>query len=118
VQVLTRLSVPVFVQPAAPRPKVALKTRLEGGQLRISLENPGNVFFKAKLLQVVAHTKLGSVVLDKKLEGWYVLAFTHREYTLPIPKDVCSQVSSITTTVTTERGKTSVVSQVPAGTGC
>ncbi len=118
VQVLTRLSVPVFVQPAAPRPKVALKTRVDGGQVRISLENPGNVYFKATSVRVVARSQLGAVMLDKTLEGWYVLAFTHRDYSLAIPRDVCSRVISVTTTVTTERGKTSVVSQVPAGTGC
>ena len=118
VQVLTRLSVPVFVQPTIERRKMAVKTRLEGGELRISVENPGNVYFKATFVRVVAHSKLGAVVLDKTLEGWYVLAFTRREYTLAMPGPVCSEVNSVTTTVTTERGKTSVVSQVPAGTGC
>lgn len=117
VQVLTRLSVPVFVQPAVPRPKVVLKTRVEGSELRVSLENRGNAYFKATSLRVVARSQLGPM-LDKTLAGWYVLAFTHREYSLPIPKDVCAQVVSVTTTVTTEQGNTSVVTQVPAGTGC
>ncbi len=47
VQVLTRLSVPVFVQPAAPRPKVVLKARVEGGQLQISLENGGQCLLQS-----------------------------------------------------------------------
>ncbi len=67
---------------------------------------------------MVARAKVGRALFDKTLQGWYVLAFARREYTLAIPKDVCSQLLSVTTTVTTERGKTSVVSQVPAGTGC
>ncbi|MEI9942139.1 MAG: fimbria/pilus periplasmic chaperone [Pseudomonadota bacterium] len=118
VQVLTRLSVPVFVQPAIPHPKPALTARVEHGQLLISLQNLGNSYFKATFLRVIARSKLGPVLLDKTLAGWYVLASTRREYSLTIPKDVCSQLISVTTTVTTERGKTSVVSQVPAGSGC
>ena len=118
VQVLTRLSVPVFVQPAAPRSKALLKTRVDGGQLYISLENAGNAHFRATTVRVLAQSKLGATLLDKSLTGWYVLAFGRREYTLAIPKDICSQVLSVTTTVTTEDAKTSIVSQVPAGTGC
>jgi len=118
VQVLTRLSVPVFVQPVAPRPKAILKARVESAQLRISLENGGNAYLKATSLRVIALSKLGAVLLDKTLAGWYVLAFTRREYTLAIPKDICTQISNVTTTVTTEHGKASVVSQIPAGTGC
>jgi fimbrial chaperone protein len=118
VQVLTRLNVPVFVQPAASRPKAVLDTRIERGQVRISLENAGNAYFKATALRVIARSKTGSVLLDKTLAGWYVLASGRRVYSLAIPKDVCSDVVTVTTTVTTERGKTSAVSQVPAGTGC
>lgn len=118
VQVLTRLSVPVFVEPAAPHPKVVLKTRVEAAELRISLQNAGNAHFKATTLRVVARSKLGTTLLDKSLAGWYVLAFGRREYTLAIPKAMCSQPVSVTTTVTTESGSTSTVSQVPADTGC
>jgi P pilus assembly chaperone PapD len=116
--VLTRLNVPVFVQPKVSRPKPVLKTRVERGQVQISLENSGNAYFKATGLRVIARSKSGAVLLDKTIAGWYVLASGRRAYTLAIPKDMCSQVLSVTTTVTTEQGKTSAVSQVPADTGC
>jgi fimbrial chaperone protein len=118
VHVLTRLNVPVFVQPAASRPKAVLNTRVERGQVQISLENSGNAYFKATALRVIARSKTGAVVLDKTLAGWYVLAFGRRLYSLEIPKNLCTDVANVTTTVTTEQGKTSAVSQVSADTGC
>lgn len=118
VHVLTRLNVPVFVQPKVFRAKPVLKTRVEHGQVQISLENSGNAYFKATGLRVIARSKAGTVLFDKTLAGWYVLAFGRRVYSLAIPKDTCTQVVSVTTTVTTEEGKTSAVSQVPADTGC
>jgi fimbrial chaperone protein len=118
VRVLTRLNVPVFVQPKAARPKPALKTRIERGQIFVSLENGGNAYFKATELRVIARSKSGTVLLDKMLAGWYVLAFGRRDYSLVIPKDICTQALTVTTTATTEQGATRAVSQVPADAGC
>lgn len=118
VQVLTRLNVPVFVQPPSPRPKAVLKTRVEQGEVRISLENSGNGYFKATQLRVIARGKGGSVLLDKTLAGWYVLAHGRRAYSLALPDNICPQVVTVTTSVITEQGTTSTVSQVPAETGC
>jgi fimbrial chaperone protein len=118
VQVLTRLNVPVFVQPAASRPKAVLSTRVERGQFQVSLENSGNAYFKATTLRVIARSKTGIVLFDKTLAGWYVLAFGRRVYSLAIPEGTCTDVATVTATVTTEKGTTSAVSQVPAATGC
>jgi fimbrial chaperone protein len=118
VHVVTRLNVPVFVQPKAARPKPTLKTRVERGQVLILLENGGNAYFKASELRVIARSKTGAVLLDKRLAGWYVLAHGRRDYSLAIPKDICAQALTVTTTATTEQGATRAVSQVSADTAC
>lgn len=118
VQVLTRLSIPVFVQPATPRPKAAVNARVERGKLVVAVENVGNAYFRTANVRVVGRSKSGAAVFEETLSGWYVLAGGRRVYTVELPKDRCMAIASVNVTATTEDGKSASTAATPSGSAC
>lgn len=118
VQVLTRLSLPIFVQPPNPRPKPSISVQLEHGKVRVLLANQGNAYFKADSVRVVARSKSGEVLFDKSLRGWYVLAGGQRGYTLEVPDGACASIAQLNTTARTEAGEASAEASSEPGAAC
>jgi fimbrial chaperone protein len=118
VRVLTNLNLPVFVQPATPKPAATVKATTQRGQVVVALENTGNAYFKAQSIRVVARAKSGAAVFEKTLPGWYVLARGRRVYTVDLPANACAEITSITATATTENGKASTAVAVAPGAAC
>lgn len=118
VKILTRLNIPVFVQPAALKPKPALTAAVRGGQLVVSVENPGNAYFKVQSLRIVARNRSGAAVFDHTLTGWYVLSGGRRIYNVDIPKNVCPEISSVVAKATTETGNASTTATITPGAAC
>jgi fimbrial chaperone protein len=118
VQVLTRLSIPVFVQPKDPKPAPSVQTDVQGSQLVIRIANAGNAYLRAQSVRVVARSKGGSVVFEHSFPGWYVLAKGQRRYSVDLPAQICAEIVTLNTTLRSEQGDTSTTSATSPGAGC
>lgn len=105
VQVLTRLSIPIFLEPAHVVGQARIESaRVEGGKLVVRLRNMGNV--RVRPSEIVANAKLegGKAGPHQRWDGWYVLAAGDRVYEWTLPKDACAHVRSIQIEVRFEQG--------------
>jgi fimbrial chaperone protein len=96
VQVLTRLSIPVFLEPASVVGAARIEApRLEKGKVVFRLRNMGNV--RVRPSEVVVEAKGADKKLDarQRWDGWYVLAAGDRIYEWALPKDACAQIKSV-----------------------
>jgi fimbrial chaperone protein len=118
VQVLSRLSIPVFVQPKDPKSAPSVQAEVQRGQLVIRIANAGNAFLRAQLVRVVARSKAGSVVFEHSFPGWYVLAKGERRYSVDVPAQACAEIVTLHATLRSEQGETSATSATPPGAGC
>lgn len=118
VLVLTRLSIPVFVQPAKPKAASSVQADIVRGQAVIWLTNAGNSYYKAASVRLVARSASSAVVFEHSLTGWYMLAGGKRRYVVPLPPGVCKNIASLHTTLRTEEGTHSVTGGPPPITAC
>ena len=96
-QLLTRMGVPVFLAGASSRMDARLSgVGLSGNTVRFTLENTGTVHFVPGSVRAVGSTSTGETVIDRKLEGWYVLPGSARRFSLVVPPPDCSRIRSMT----------------------
>jgi fimbrial chaperone protein len=96
VHVLTRMGIPIFLAPSAARVAGGLsEVGLQGNRVAFTLHNSGTVHFLPESIRVVGTSATGEVVIDRKLQGWYVLAGGARRFTLTVPTPDCQQVRSV-----------------------
>ncbi len=94
--VLTRLSIPVFVLPTAPKAQATLRDlRLRDGEVAFSVENTGNVHFMVSTVTVKALDQAGQTLMSAPIQGWYVLAAGRRDFSVPVPAAACPQTASL-----------------------
>ncbi|MFI5340092.1 MAG: molecular chaperone [Candidatus Methylomirabilales bacterium] len=88
--IVTRASVPVFIQPAKANP-APLRTALtaDHGKLFIHVTNPGPVHVPPPGYIIKGYTAREELALEGEKRGWYVLAGATRTETIPIPADKC-----------------------------
>lgn len=103
VRILTRMGIPIFVEPD----KGVAEGRVEnagvhGGHLQFDVRNTGNMHFAVQSVKVHGVDAKGEAVFDKQMEGWYVLPASPRSYDLEIPAAVCPKLKSITLEVQTD----------------
>lgn len=90
VRVLTKLGVPIFLQPAKPRGELRLAgTTLKDGMLAVMLENGGNSYVVPRQVRIRAVDGKGKSRVLAEQSGWYVLAGTRRLHKFPLPPDAC-----------------------------
>jgi fimbrial chaperone protein len=107
VRVLTRMSVPIFLQPQSPKASASLTdVALGPGGLTFTLRNTGNVFFIPDAITVKAMDQHGIVLHERALEPWYVLAAGSRVFEVAVPRPLCEQVRSFAISV--DIGKSSL----------
>jgi fimbrial chaperone protein len=106
VRVLTRFSIPVFVQPRVLEPEAAASVRVEGGRVIVSVTNPGNSYFVSHAVQVEGRSSSGATLVEEELPGWYVLAHGERVYEVPLTPAACAALSNVIVTLTTEDATT------------
>ena len=113
VQVLTRLSIPVFLEPAHVVGAARIEApRIEKGKLVFRLRNMGNI--RVRPTEVLADAKGASA--QKRWDGWYVLAAGDRIYEWPLPKDACAQIKSVQIEARFEQGEPARATvEVPRG---
>jgi fimbrial chaperone protein len=96
VRVLTRMGIPVFLAPTTSRSLATLSAvGLAGATVGFSLDNGGTVHFVPEHVRIVGVDRTGATVIDRQLQGWYVLAGTSRHFSLTIPQPECSRLRSI-----------------------
>lgn len=94
--VVTRASVPVFIQPAKANP-APIRTTLSvnQGKLFIHVTNPGSVHIPPPAFTIKGHTASGELALEGEAHGWYVLAGATRTEIIPLPADRCDSLRRV-----------------------
>jgi len=96
VQMLTKMGIPIFLRPATPVAKAGLEDlRFSGGTFLFQLRNAGTVHFVPQLVRVRAFGPAREVVVDRQLDGWYVLAGGARIYDLPLADADCGRLRTV-----------------------
>jgi fimbrial chaperone protein len=105
VQVLTRMSLPIFLQPA----KVVQQGHIQGlvvrhGKLSFQVKNTGNIHFIEQTVRVKGFGHAGDTLFEQQQFGWYVPAGGWRLHEWEL-KDACATLHTLAVEVQTE-GKT------------
>jgi len=105
VKVMTRTTVPVFVfagvAKGTPRVDAA---RVDNGNISFTVANGGNAHLRVSKVHVEARDAADQVKYEQHVAGWYVLANGARDYSFPIPADVCTGVRTVAVRVESDRG--------------
>ena len=100
VRLLTKLGVPIFLQPE----KVAAEGRIEEmavrkGVLSFQLKNTGNVHVVPQQIMVKGYGSTGEALFERQLASWYLLAGGLRVYKLELPKEHCVKTKALSVDV-------------------
>jgi fimbrial chaperone protein len=96
VRMLTRVGIPVFLEPSKPAAHASLAgIGLSAGVLHFRLRNDGNVYFVPDDIRVRGYSATGAPVVDKTAKGWYVLAGGVRDFALPFEAPGCAAVRRV-----------------------
>jgi fimbrial chaperone protein len=104
--VLTNISIPVFVEPAAPTPVGAIQSlALEHGVLTFTVRNSGNAHLRIGTLKVDGFAGGAQPLFTRQAAGWYVLAQGSRNYEVKLPTPECQRISRLSVSILTPRGR-------------
>lgn len=107
VRVLTKMGIPIFVEPPAARPVAALGgLSLHGVTFTFDVKNPGNAHFRSEKVLVSAKDAAGKLLDSHAVDGWYVLAGGTRTYVLELPKKACEGLKSLQVDLESDKGAT------------
>jgi fimbrial chaperone protein len=101
-----KIGVPIFVRPlgSATVSGEARNVTIRGGSLQFDVANTGNVHFSIQDVRVAASTASGASAFSQDLSGWYVLAGETRHYVVPLTKERCASIGSLTISTKTDAG--------------
>lgn len=116
VRVLTRVGIPVYLEPGAPAATAEVDPPLVSGR-RISfvLRNTGNVRIRPDAVRLVGRGEKGEAVFEQPLPAWYVLAGGERTYEAEAPADGCARVRAVSVAVALPSG--TLEKQIATGGG-
>ena len=96
VRVLTKMGVPIFLQPTRTQAQATLRDLMvKDGVFTFNVRNTGNVHFVPEAVRVSGTNDAGQVLLEKQLDGWYILAGGLRAYELRLPSPGCSALTTL-----------------------
>ena len=96
VRILTRMGIPVFLQPSRPAATATLQgVGLEDGKLAFELTNTGNTHYIPDQISVRGFTASGQPAGDWPVSGWYVLAGGSRLFSIPLERPACERVRNL-----------------------
>jgi fimbrial chaperone protein len=116
VRVLTKMGVPIFIQPATPVIKGEIGNVVQNGRkVEFDVKNAGNSFFTVTSATLTGIGKDGSKTFEKKQDGWYVLAGGVRHYQFEVPADKCATTDhvrvDVASSLTDEKGNPTSLQQ-------
>jgi fimbrial chaperone protein len=104
VRILTKMGIPIFVQPVKSYVSGAIEgLALEAGHVRFAVRNLGNEHFVLRAVRVKGVGASGDELFDRSLDGWYVLPRGTRVFDLAIPHELCAKLTGVTVESETER---------------
>jgi fimbrial chaperone protein len=116
IKVLTRMGIPIFVQPAAPSTGGQIQPKtLRSDKLAFEVKNTGNVHFQVRQASVRGIGPGNESLFERTVPGWYVLAGGSRVFEVEAPKNVCAKTKSLSFVVETE--KATLKSELDTRTG-
>ena len=101
VRMLTRMGIPVFIQPDEPSARAGLRGLvLADGRFAFRVENLGNVHFLPADVRVIGSSEAGERIGARSTHGWYILAGGARGFELPLDDWAdCQRVRRLTVEV-------------------
>lgn len=100
VRVLTKMSIPIFLQPATPAPAPLLENvAVRAGRAAFAIRNAGTGHFVPDAITIEGVAADGHLVFSLPVNGWYVLAGGHRQYDIDLPRTGCAEVASVAVSV-------------------
>jgi fimbrial chaperone protein len=116
VRVLTKMGIPVFLQPPRPESTGSIEVLgFEEGRLRYRIRNSGNVHFLLQTVRVRGLGASGEDVVDRQTDGWYILAGGSREYSEMFSADECTRLKTLSIEARTDRDPITAHLEPPAG---
>jgi P pilus assembly chaperone PapD len=96
IQVLTRLSLPVFFGPGDAAPQVQIeRARAEAGELRFELSNAGEGYLGPQRLTLYFLDETGELIESTGADAGYVLAGRRLPLTLPLSSEACARIRTV-----------------------
>lgn len=103
IRILTKMGVPIFIQPSKPTVQGRLdQMGFRGSEFFFEIKNLGNVHFFPRTVRVKGAGSQGDIFLERELQSWYILAGGTREYRVEIPRADCEKIQSLTVEVELE----------------
>ena len=102
IRILTRMSIPVFLEPSRVVEESRVEAALDRDTLSLHLKNAGNVHTLVREVRVRGLGEAGETVLSRSLKGWYVLAGSSHTYKVEIPRGDCPKVKRIALEIDTD----------------
>jgi fimbrial chaperone protein len=117
VRVLTRVGVPIFMEPDKALERLVLgPVRAQKSTVAAEVRNEGNVHERVNSFQAEGLDEAGKRVFEGQVQGWYVLAGGRKPYQVEVPRDACARVRKVVVTVKTQRERVLTGSaETPAG---
>lgn len=103
IRILTKMGVPIFIQPSKPTVQGRLdQMGFRGSEFFFEIKNLGNVHFFPRAVRVKGAGSQGETFLERELQSWYILAGGMREYRVEIPRADCEKIQNLTVEVELE----------------
>jgi P pilus assembly chaperone PapD len=103
--VRTRVSVPLFISPTAQTSGVDVRDgALTPSSATFSLLATGSAHLFATHVRLRAEDAAGVPMLDRALNGWYLLAGQPRVYAVPLDAPLCARIRRLTVDAEFEAG--------------
>lgn len=116
VRIITKVSIPIFIRPAKAQVKNQIeRIALRGSDLTFEVKNQGNVHIQPREVRVKGTAADGSLQLERKIPGWYILAGGLREYRIDVTKAECMKIRDLIVEVDLEDKPFKETFAVPPG---
>jgi fimbrial chaperone protein len=116
VQVLTKMGIPIFLQPVKPSARGAVEEiSVKHGTLSFRVRNTGSAHFTLQGVRVRGMGEGAQPLFERQAEGWYVLAAGSRVYELPMPMEECPRMKSVAIEAQADRETFKASVAVPPG---
>ena len=90
VQILNRISLPIFLQPASVKPDGRIDAgQIGAGMLAFTVLNTGTQHFTLRQVKVAGLDAAGAQTFEASANGWYVLVGDRREYHIELGEADC-----------------------------